>query len=102
MSLVVVAKMTAPPGKLQQLIDAFEQVTPAIQGEPGCELYAVYADNEVLITIERWADDAALKTHMQGEAVQRLLASAGELLASKPEIRPLRSTGFGSPEKNAI
>ena len=102
MSLVVVAKMTPQPGKLSQLLAAFEQVTPAIHREPGCELYAVYTDEEVLVTIERWTDQGALDTHLKGEAVQQLLASAGQLLAAEPEIRALQGAGFGSEDKNTI
>lgn len=102
MTLVVVATMTPKPGKLQDLVDAFEQVTETIQSEPGCEMYAVYTDEEVLVTIERWTDEAALDTHLHGDAVKQLLAAGGDILAREPEIRPLQSRGFGDPEKGVL
>lgn len=102
MSLVVVATMTPKPGKLHEMVDAFEQVTEAIQNEPGCELYAVYTDEDVLVTIERWTDQAALDTHLHGDAVKQLLAAGGDILAKEPEIRPLQSRGFGDPVKGVL
>ncbi|MES2092739.1 MAG: putative quinol monooxygenase [Actinomycetota bacterium] len=102
MSLVVVATMTPQPGKLQDLTDAFERVATAIQAEPGCELYAIHSDGNVVVTIERWESQAALDTHMTAPSVVTLLEQGPKFLAKAPEIVPMQALGFGDPVKGMI
>ena len=100
MSIVVVATVTPQEGKLEALQSAFAIATPLIQKEPGCLQYATYSDGAVLVTIERWTDDAALAAHMQAPAIAALLEHAGELLGAAPEIRTLHDLGFGDVVKD--
>ena len=99
MSIVVIATITPQAGTLQELTEAFEEATPVVQTEPGCEQYALYSDGEVLVTIERWHSPEALAAHMTAPALTRLLARAGHLLAAAPEIRTITPLGFGDAVK---
>jgi quinol monooxygenase YgiN len=92
MSIVVIATITPQDGKLPELTAAFEEATPLVQQEPGCEQYALYSDGSVIVTIERWANLGA-------PAVTALLARAGSLLAAAPEIRTIEALGFGDAVK---
>lgn len=100
MSVVVVATVTPQEGKLDALTAAFATATPLIQKEPGCLQYATYTDGVVLVTIERWTDDAALAAHMTAPALTALLEHAGELLGAAPEIRTIHDLGFGDAVKD--
>ena len=99
MSIVVVATITPQDGKLPELTAAFEEATPLVQQEPGCEQYALYSDGSVIITIERWESREALDAHMTAPAVTALLTRAGSLLAAAPEIRTISALGFGDAVK---
>lgn len=100
MSIVVVATVTPKPDKLDALKEAFATATPQIQKEPGCLQYATYSDGTVLVTIERWEDDAALAAHLKAPAIATLLKHADELLGAAPEIRTLHELGFGDVVKD--
>jgi quinol monooxygenase YgiN len=100
-SIVVIATITPQDGRLQELTEAFEEATPVVQDEPGCEQYALYSDGDVLVTIERWEHKAALAAHLAGPAIAKLLARAGGLLARAPEIRTIAALGFGDAVKGA-
>jgi quinol monooxygenase YgiN len=99
MSIVVIATITPQDGKLPELTAAFEEATPLVQQEPGCEQYALYSDGSVIVTIERWANPEALEAHLGAPAVTALLARAGSLLAAAPEIRTIEALGFGDAVK---
>jgi quinol monooxygenase YgiN len=98
----VVATATPRPGRLNDIVDAYAQVTPAVHAEAGCELYAVHSDDEVVIIVERWTSQSDLNAHAVGEPLIELKRLLGDSLAAPIEVRVLGSHVFGDPAKGEL
>lgn len=82
-----VVKLTAQPGKRQELLDAMRTMLPAVADEPGTEVYAFNTDNadeNVLWIFEVYTDQAALDAHGSSPAMANLLGLLGPLLGDAP------------------
>jgi len=102
MSVVVVATLTPMPGKLQEILDAFALVAPAVHAEPGCELYAAHRSTTHVVIIERWADAANLAAHAAGAAMSQLNALLLGLQAEPTDVTVFENEPFGDPLKGTI
>jgi quinol monooxygenase YgiN len=71
-SVVVVAILTPKPGRLADLIAAFEVVTPKVHAEKGCELYAVHSDGKACVMVEQWSSPDTLSAHASGAVMEEL------------------------------
>jgi quinol monooxygenase YgiN len=89
MSVVVVATITPKPEYLADVIAAMKKAVPLVHGEDGCELYALHADDEQLVMVERWASLDALKKHGTDSAGLRVFNEAidGKLAAPTVVLR---------------
>jgi quinol monooxygenase YgiN len=87
----VVAKLTAAPGKRDAVVDALRDVVTATEQEPGTLVYAlnVEQDSDVIWFFELYADEAALATHAQSEAMKAAGPKLAGNLAGRPEITQL-------------
>jgi quinol monooxygenase YgiN len=122
MKVAQIARMVAKPGQRDALVDALAPAFPKAERETGTELYVMMVNArtltksikdeggaEVTITphpdevwfIELYDDDAAVKAHEDGYALDRATHSIGprlrELLAEQHTIvqaNPIRAKGI--------
>jgi quinol monooxygenase YgiN len=85
--LVVLGDATAAPGRRAELVAAASTVASATREDPGCLGYSFAADLEHpdrILSIEIWADRAALHEHMAHAHTAEFLRTAPQLLAGEP------------------
>lgn len=88
--IAVIAKLTAQPGKRDELLAAAaDLVTFANTSEPGTEVYTAHAaldDEDTVWFYELYSDDAAFMAHSTSEAMQAFLGAIGGLLGAAPDL----------------
>lgn len=92
--LTVIARATAKIGKDEELESIWKAVMFESMKEQGCRGYTLHRSTEnrmELISVERWASQRALDTHMKSAHVGRLLARVPELVDGQPEIKVYQS-----------
>lgn len=96
--VVIVAKFSAKPGLAPQVIDAFQEVSPLVHQEPGCELYAAHLERggDVVIMVERWTTQADIDHHAQGKPLARLNELTLDLLLKPYEVWFLDAVPLGA------
>ncbi len=85
--LIVLGGATAAPGHRDELVAAARAVAAATRADRGCLAYSFAADVEDpdrILSIEIWADQAALDEHMRHEHTQEFLRTAPGLVAGDP------------------
>lgn len=98
--VALVAKMTAAPGKRDELVEAFTSFYDAVEAEEGTEVYALHVDagdEDVVWFYELYRDMDALTAHGTSEAMQAMGPRLGPLLAGSPELTfltPVRAKGL--------
>jgi len=104
MSLVVVAVLTAKPGKGPQVIESFREVSPLVHQEQGCELYAAHLeqDGDTVVMVERWTTRADLDAHAAGEPLARLNELNVDLLERPYDVWLLDSVPLGDLDRGLI
>ncbi|MCL9792956.1 antibiotic biosynthesis monooxygenase [Frankia sp. AgKG'84/4] len=73
----------------RQVVAAARQVVAASRGDEGCQSYGFYADladENVIVGVETWRDQAALDAHMAHPHTQEFLAWTVDLLDGTPEM----------------
>lgn len=87
--LIVLGDATAAPGRRDELVAAARAVAAATRGDRGCLTYTFAADLEDpdrILSIEIWADQAALDEHMDHDHTQAFLRVAPGLVAGEPAM----------------
>lgn len=87
--LIVVGSARALPGRREELVTAAREVTTATRDDEGCRSYGFYADltdENTILSLEVWRDQAALDAHMAHPHTQDFLARVGGLLDGTPEM----------------
>lgn len=82
--VVLVAYIEARPGKEDELEAVLKSVQAPTHAEPGCRVYAVHrsaAKPGRFIFIERWANQAALDSHLASSHIQAALSRQNELMS---------------------
>jgi len=104
MSLVVVAVLSAKPGKGAQVIESFREVSPLVHEEKGCELYSAHLEQggDVVVMVERWATRADLDAHAAGAPLARLNELNADLLTKPYDAWFLDNVPLGAPSKGTI
>ena len=85
--LIVIGNATAAPGRRDDLVAAARTVAAATRGDRGCLAYSFAADVENdnrILSIEVWADRAALDEHMQHDHTKEFMRVAPGLVAGEP------------------
>ncbi len=85
--LIVIGDATAAPGRRAELVAAARAVAAATRGDRGCLAYSFAADledDDRIISLEVWADQAALDEHMTHEHTRQFLTVAPGLVAGEP------------------
>ena len=98
--VALVARMTAAPGKRDELVDAVGALYEAVDGEEGTEIYALHLDagnEDVVWFYELYRDMDALTAHGTSDAMKAMGARFASLLAGQPELTfltPVRAKGL--------
>jgi quinol monooxygenase YgiN len=90
--VAVLAKITAQPGKRDELVTALKQGIDNANAEAGTLLYICHLDPDNadgVIFYELYADQDALTQHGSSDAFKALGASLRGLAAGRPEITVL-------------
>ena len=102
MSVVVVAVIRPRAGLTQRVIDAFEEVSPLVHAEPGCELYAAHANEDVVVMVEQWSSKTDLDAHAAGSALKRLHQLIDGVLDTPSDVYALAAVPLGDPSKGIL
>jgi quinol monooxygenase YgiN len=89
MSVVIFTRLTAKPGRRNDLLAVLRELGAATLAEPGNEQFAVHAardEPDVVLGYEVFVDDAAVVDHRATEPVRAARERLDELLAEPPEI----------------
>ncbi len=92
----IFAKLTAKPGKRDEVVAAFEKMAAAVADEPGTLVYSVNLDNadeNALWIFELYTDDEALAAHSSSPAMATLFGDIGQLLGEGPLLVATTSEG---------
>ena len=82
--------MEAKPGKEEEVAAFLEGALPLVQDEPGTRTsYAVRFGQELFGIFDTFDDENARQAHLNGKVAAALMANAGELFASPPDIQQI-------------
>ena len=97
MRVVLIARLSAKPETLEELMRRGRGMLAPTQAEPGCLSYRLYqelVDENELVFVEEWDSRQALEAHFQTEhflefqrALADLLAGPGDPVAYHVEYR---------------
>lgn len=81
-------ELKAKLGKEEELADFLIGAQAAVAAEPGTiTWFALRFDKQTFAVFDAFDDEAGRQAHLDGRAAEALMARAGDLLASAPEIR---------------
>jgi quinol monooxygenase YgiN len=84
-----VARIEAKPEKAEEVSQLLTGALPLAQAEEGTVAwYAARTSKTTFWIFDTFATEDARQAHVNGEIAAALVAKAGELLASPPEIMP--------------
>jgi quinol monooxygenase YgiN len=89
MSIAIFTRLTAKPGRRDELLAVLEELATATRAEPGNEAFECHAardERDLVLGYERFVDDPAVETHRDTDAVRVARERLDELLAAPPEI----------------
>jgi quinol monooxygenase YgiN len=88
-TVAAVAKITAQPGKRDELVAAFQPLIEAVAAEEGTLLYVLHVshhDDDTVWFYEQYTDNDALAAHSSSPAMKAIGPELAGLLAGRPEI----------------
>jgi quinol monooxygenase YgiN len=103
MSIGVFAKLTAAPGKRQELIEVLGTHFPNVEGEEGTLIYAMHADNDdadVIWFYELYTDQDGFAAHSGSPGMKELGGKLAGLVGGRPELHmvtPVKTKGLPLP-----
>ena len=89
MPVVIFTRLTAKPGRRNELLAVLDELGAATSAEPGCQQFVVHAardEPDLVLGYEVFVDDDAVVAHRATEPVRVATERLGELLAGAPEI----------------
>src|SRR4051794_12191563 len=98
--LACLAKITAQPGKRDEVVAALSPMIKAASEEPGTEVYVIHTANDdpdVIWFYELYTDADAMKTHGGSPSMKEAGGRLAGLVAGRPELimlTPLNGTGI--------
>ena len=93
-TVFVVVQAHAAPGQAQTARDLITRFVEPTRGEPGCLQYRLLADpadDDHLVLVEEWQDEAALQAHNGTPGYAELMGALMPLLAGEGSGMLLRS-----------
>lgn len=98
--VAMVVKITAAPGRRDEVAEALEPMFPQVDTEEGTELYVLsedIANPDVLWMFELYSDQDALQAHSSSPAMAEAMgALGGDLMGAPPGlivVNPRRAKG---------
>jgi len=94
--IVLFAKLTAQPGKRDELARGLDAIREEAASEPGTLVFTVHTardDDAVVLCYEVYRDEAAMAEHREGKALLALMDVIGDLIAGAPEITYVTPVG---------
>ena len=86
--LALHVRLEAKPGREQAVADFLKGALPLVQQESATlTWYALRLDPRVFAIFDTFPDEEGREAHLAGQVAAALMARAGDLLASPPEIR---------------
>jgi len=85
--LIVIGIAQAALGRRADLIAAAQAVAAPTRSDAGCEAYGFYTnvlDDDAILSVEIWRDQAALDEHMTHEHTRVFIDAVGGLVAGEP------------------
>lgn len=92
--VAVIAKITALPGKRDEVVTVLSGVVAAAQQEEGTLVYTLTTDTADDVTVwfyELYADDAAFAAHSSSDAMKAAGRELRDKAAGRPEIHVLQT-----------
>jgi len=89
MSIVIFTRLTAAPGRRDELLAMLDELGVATRAEPGCQQFMVHAardEPDAVLGYEVFVDDDAVVDHRATEAVRVAQERLPGLLTKPPEI----------------
>ncbi|MCI8496741.1 MAG: antibiotic biosynthesis monooxygenase [Clostridiales bacterium] len=89
--ICVYAKFTVKPDQIEAFVKKAVELVIRTKSEPGCVSYELCQDREqkhVFAMVEKWADDAALQTHLRSEGFNAMLPGIKALCSEEVQITP--------------
>jgi len=89
----VVAKSFAKPDKLDKILELSAEMVEKTVKEEGCIKYELFQDikaPEVIVIIEEWESEEALRRHMASEHFRRIVPQLNELREKPSEVNILK------------
>ena len=90
------AKLTAQPGKGDELIAVFTKLFETVEQESGTEVYVLHRDNKDPDTVwfyELYTDKPSLDAHGGSPGMKEAIGALAGLVAGPPELH------FATPQK---
>jgi quinol monooxygenase YgiN len=92
----VIAKLSAQPGKRDELARGLQVMLDQVESEVGTLVYVLHADNDdadALWFYELYTEQSALDLHMGSDTYKGLGPVIGSLLAGRPELHLVTPLG---------
>src|SRR5687768_15573124 len=89
-SIRVIAHLTAPADRIDEVREALINLIEATRAEDGCIRYELTQNNNDpadFTFVEEWTDDESLDKHLESEHIRDLRSRADELFDAPPDIR---------------
>jgi quinol monooxygenase YgiN len=89
--LLITGSAHPAPDARDRLVAAARDISRATQGDEGClqYLFASSLDDDAIINVELWRDQAALDAHMTHEHTQQFLSSLDGLIDGEPVMEQI-------------
>lgn len=94
--IVIFAKLTAQPGKRDELARGLDAIRVDAESEPGTLVFTVHTardHDDVVLCYEVYRDEVAIAAHREGKALLALMDVIGDLIAGAPEITYVTAVG---------
>jgi quinol monooxygenase YgiN len=98
----IVATITPLEGRVDDVLEALEDLAPEVHAEDGCERYALHRGKDRVVVIERWRDMAAVGAHGKGPAIKAMGERLAGLVSGPPDVQILEAVPVGDPAKGTI
>lgn len=96
--ILVIGHATARIDSVEQMLRLSTEHVMRSRSEPGCLSHEVHRDVEQslrLVFVERWSDEAALRTHFRLESSRRFARALADLAEGRPEMTVYKTRAFG-------
>ena len=103
MPVIVVATITPKPEHRDEVLAALKDAVAQVHNEDGCELYALHADDDRFVMIERWTSPEALRTHgTESPGLQQLNQALRGKLEGPLDVVRLQPVPAGDDAKGRV